>query len=52
MLAIHGGLAHAGDWVTPAAHFKKRRWATVSFDMHGHDGKHPGARPAFRILPG
>ena len=23
-IAIHGGMAHAGDWVTPALYFKEK----------------------------
>jgi lysophospholipase len=49
-LAVHGGLAHAGDWVTPALHFKKKGWATVSFDMHGHTGQARVDIPSFRIF--
>ena len=36
LMAIHGGLAHAGDYVTPALYFKKRDIATVSYDLRGH----------------
>ena len=50
MLAIHGGLAHAGDWVTPALHFKERGWATVGFDMHGHDGQVQAHVPRFQVF--
>lgn len=39
ILAIHGGMAHAGDYVTPALTFRRHGIATVSFDMVGHDGK-------------
>lgn len=38
-LAIHGGLAHGGDYVTPALYFKQKGIATVSYDMVGHDRK-------------
>lgn len=37
MIAVHGGMAHAGDYMTPARYFKQRGWATVSFDMAGHN---------------
>jgi alpha-beta hydrolase superfamily lysophospholipase len=47
LLAIHGGLAHGGDWVTPASYFRQRGWATVSFDMHGHDRKTKAHIPRF-----
>ncbi len=36
IMAIHGGLAHAGDYVTPALYFKGKGLATVSYDMRGH----------------
>ncbi|MBC2717356.1 MAG: alpha/beta hydrolase [Desulfobacteraceae bacterium] len=36
LMAIHGGLAHAGDYVTPALYFKERDIATVSYDLRGH----------------
>lgn len=35
-LAIHGGLAHAGDYVTPALYFMKKNIATVAYDLRGH----------------
>ena len=35
-LAIHGGLAHCGDWVTPALYFKKKGYATLAFDLRYH----------------
>lgn len=50
MLAIHGGLAHGGDWVTPALHFKKSGWATVALDQHGHDGQEKVHIPSFETF--
>lgn len=47
ILAIHGGMAHAGDYVTPALYFKEHGIATVSFDMCGHDGKKRVDIPSF-----
>lgn len=47
ILAIHGGMAHAGDFVTPALYFKEHDIATVSFDMCGHDGKKRVDIPGF-----
>ncbi|MDT8991748.1 alpha/beta fold hydrolase [Curvibacter sp. APW13] len=47
ILAIHGGMAHAGDYVTPALYFRPHGIATVSFDMHGHDGKKRVDIPGF-----
>lgn len=35
-MAIHGGLAHAGDYVTPALYFKEKGIATVAYDLRGH----------------
>ena len=36
LLALHGGMAHAGDWVTPALFFRARGIATVAYDLCGH----------------
>jgi lysophospholipase len=47
ILAIHGGMAHAGDYVTPALYFRAHGIATVSFDMRGHDGKKRVDIPGF-----
>lgn len=47
ILAIHGGMAHAGDYVTPALFFRAKGIATVSFDMCGHDGKKRVDIPGF-----
>ena len=46
-LAIHGGLAHAGDYVTPALYFRAHGVATVALDMVGHDGKRRVDIPGF-----
>lgn len=47
ILAIHGGLAHAGDYVTPGLWFRDKDFATVSYDMVGHDGKKRVDIPGF-----
>ncbi|QDZ29928.1 alpha/beta fold hydrolase [Noviherbaspirillum sp. UKPF54] len=47
ILALHGGMAHAGDYVTPARYFRERGIATVSFDMVGHDRKKRVDIPSF-----
>lgn len=47
IVAIHGGMAHAGDYVTPALYFRAQGIATVSFDMCGHDGKKRVDIPGF-----
>lgn len=39
LLAVHGGLAHAGDYVTPALFFKEKGIATVAYDLRGHKKK-------------
>ncbi|MCU0599143.1 MAG: lysophospholipase [Desulfobacterales bacterium] len=36
LMAIHGGLAHAGDYVTPALYFKDWGIATAAYDLRGH----------------
>ena len=46
-LAIHGGLAHAGDYVTPGLWFRDKGIATVSYDMVGHDRKKRVDIPGF-----
>ncbi len=47
ILAIHGGMAHAGDFVTPGLFFRSQGVATVSFDMQGHDGQKRVDIPGF-----
>lgn len=47
ILALHGGMAHAGDYVTPALYFRDKGYATVGFDMCGHDGKKRVDIPGF-----
>ena len=47
ILAIHGGMAQACDYVTPALYFRQHGIATVSFDMVGHDGKRKVDIPSF-----
>lgn len=47
IVAIHGGLAHGGDFVTPALYFRDRGYATVSYDLRGHDRKEKIDIPAF-----
>lgn len=39
ILAIHGGLAFAGDYVTPAQYFMKKGIATAAYDLRGHKQK-------------
>ena len=39
LIALHGGMAHGGDYCTMAQSFNARGWHMVSFDMRGHDGQ-------------
>ncbi|MCP3997326.1 MAG: alpha/beta hydrolase [bacterium] len=46
-VAVHGAMAHGGDYCTPALWFKDRGLATVSFDLRGHDRKKKVFIPRF-----
>ena len=48
-LAIHGGLAHAGDFVTPARYFKALGVATHAIDLRWH-GTYPAHNPGGRTF--
>lgn len=50
ILAVHGGLAHGGDYCTPALWFKEQGIATISWDQHGHDGKEKVFIPSFEVF--
>lgn len=50
LLALHGGMAHAGDWVTPALYFRARGIATVAFDLCGHGAGRRADIPGFDIF--
>ena len=50
ILALHGGMAHAGDYVTPALYFRAHGIATVSYDMCGHEGAHRADIPGFQVF--
>jgi alpha-beta hydrolase superfamily lysophospholipase len=50
LLAIHGGLAHAGDYVTPALYFRQHRFATVAFDLCGHENARRVDIPDFGVF--
>ncbi|MGO4382179.1 alpha/beta fold hydrolase [Pseudoduganella sp. RAF53_2] len=50
LLAIHGGMAHAGDYVTPALWFKRYGIATVAFDLCGHEKARRVDIPDFDIF--
>ncbi len=46
-VAVHGAMAHGGDYCTPALWLKDRGLATVSFDLRGHDRKKKVFVPRF-----
>jgi alpha-beta hydrolase superfamily lysophospholipase len=48
-LAIHGAMAHAGDWVTPGLFFAEKGFATVAFDLRGH-GLSPKHNKKIKLL--
>lgn len=50
LVAIHGGMAHAGDYCTLGLSFKERGYATVSYDMHGHDRQEKVFIPSFEVF--
>ncbi len=47
-IAVHGGMAHAGDWVTPAIYFKDKGVATYAFDLRWH-GTYPKHNPDGKV---
>jgi len=49
-LAIHGGMAHGGDYITAAHYFKKQGFATLAPDLHGHDEKEKIYIPGFDVF--
>ena len=50
ILALHGGMAHAGDYVTPALYFRDKGIATVSYDLCGHGQQARVDIPAFDVF--
>lgn len=36
LMAIHGGVAHGGDYVTIGEYFKTKGFITISYDLRGH----------------
>lgn len=50
LLALHGGMAHAGDFVTPARYFRAHGVATAAFDLCGHEGARRADIPDFDIF--
>jgi alpha-beta hydrolase superfamily lysophospholipase len=50
IVAIHGGMTHAGNYQTPALFFKKQGLATVSFDLVGHQRQVRVDIPSFDVF--
>jgi alpha-beta hydrolase superfamily lysophospholipase len=50
ILAIHGGMAHGGDYVTPALYFRDHGVATVSYDLCGHQDARRVDIPGFHVF--
>jgi len=48
-IAVHGGMAHAGDWVTPALYFMKKGIATYAPDLRWH-GTYPKYNPGGKVF--
>ncbi|MCX7677886.1 MAG: lysophospholipase [Spirochaetes bacterium] len=48
LIGIHGGMAHAGDWVTPALFFMKKDIATYAPDLRWH-GTYPQYNPGGKV---
>jgi len=49
LVGIHGGMAHAGDWVTPALYFIKKGIATYAPDLRWH-GTYPKYNPGGKVF--
>lgn len=50
LLAIHGGMSHAGDFMVLAESMSARGYATVAYDQYGHDRKHLAHIPRFEVF--
>lgn len=50
ILAIHGGMAHGGDYVTPALYFRQHGIATVAYDLCGHQDARRVDIPGFNVF--
>lgn len=49
LIGIHGGLAHGGDWVTPAKYFQQHGIATYALDLRWH-GTFPQYNKGGRVM--
>jgi alpha-beta hydrolase superfamily lysophospholipase len=50
ILAIHGGMAHGGDYVTPALYFRRHGIATAAYDLCGHQDARRVDIPGFEVF--
>lgn len=50
ILAIHGGMAHGGDYGTPALWFRQHGIATVAPDLCGHQDARRVDIPSFQVF--
>jgi alpha-beta hydrolase superfamily lysophospholipase len=50
ILAIHGGMAHGGDYATPALFFRQHGIATVAYDLCGHQDARRVDIPGFHVF--
>ena len=50
ILALHGGMAHGGDYVTPALYFREHGIATASYDLCGHQDARRVDIPGFHVF--
>ena len=50
ILAIHGGMAHGGDYVTPALYFRQHGIATAAYDLCGHQDTRRVDIPGFDVF--
>ena len=49
-LTVHGGMDHGGNYMNPALYLKKKGFATVAHDQHGHDKKRKVYIPRFEVF--
>ena len=50
IVAIHGGMAHSGDYATVGTYFRAQEVTTISFDLSGHGHKARIDIPHFSIF--
>ncbi len=50
LVAVHGGMAHGGDFVQAGRYFRELSYATVSMDLRGHNEKKRVYIPSFEVF--